>query len=327
MTRNRNTVSCLLAAGLLGAIAGAAQGQTAVPRGGKEVSVGAGSKQFQLQLKNDTGIWVEDITIAVYDGYSTYGPNVTMIDVTDINGDKIDDNGNGSLESGENDTRKDGGKSNVVKSIFDGDSIRPDRVITVNVELDANTTNNTRVMVKFSNYANGKHWDLLAAADYSDGNYECFIPVAPGAPQAETRVNNGTSDWVHEIVLPLNPENQITDIFLPPDYRDSLLIPEQDAFIIQLNPPLPPQQPLDLQFEFQYPIYIPEDSFPQPIFILPGPPPCRADLNEDGVVNSLDYLEFLNLFNMRAPEADWNGDGLINILDFLAFQNDWTNCR
>jgi hypothetical protein len=328
MTRNQNTIARLLTVGLLAVIAGTAQAQTAIPRGGKEVSVGAGSKQFQLQLKNDTGLWVEDITISVYNGYSSYGaPNVTSIDVTDINGDKIDDNGNGSLEAGENNTTKDGGKSNVVKSIFDGDSLAPGRVVTVNLEVDINTSNNTRVMVKFSNYANGKHWDLLASADFGNGQYECFVPVAPGAPQATTTINNGTGDWVYDIVLPVYPENPIIDIQLPEQYGGSVVIPEGDAWIVQLVPPLPPFEPLDLYFETESPVFAPDESFVQPVFIFPGPPMCRADLNEDGVVNTLDYIEFLNLYNMRDPDADWNNDGTINTLDFLAFQNDWSNCR
>ncbi|QKK09990.1 MAG: hypothetical protein HND58_18765 [Planctomycetota bacterium] len=324
MTR---TTTSLLAASILAATACSSLAQTGVPRGGKEITVGSGSGQFQLNLRNDTGLWVEDITIAVYNGYSQFGPNVTTIDVTDINGDKVDDNGNGSLEQGENDTRKDGGASNVVKSIFDGDSLRPGRIITVNVELDRRTSSNTRVMVKFSNFSNGKHWDLLASADFSDGNYECFIPVLPGAPQVETVINNGSNDFVYDLVIPVNPQNPIIDIRLPEDYWNSIVFPEQDAIIIQLDPPLPPFNALDLDLEYSQPFYLPQDSFDQPIFVLPGPPPCRADLNEDGVVDTRDYIEFLNLFNMRDPEADWNNDGQINTLDFLAFQNEWADCR
>lgn len=51
---------------------------------------------------------------------------------------------------------------------------------------------------------------------------------------------------------------------------------------------------------------------------------CRSDTNLDGAVNTLDFLEFLNLWTNGAPEADWNEDGTVNTLDFLAYLNDWT---
>jgi hypothetical protein len=50
---------------------------------------------------------------------------------------------------------------------------------------------------------------------------------------------------------------------------------------------------------------------------------CAADLNGDGVVNTLDFLAFLNLWTAADPTADWNGDGTVNTLDFLAYLNDW----
>ena len=50
---------------------------------------------------------------------------------------------------------------------------------------------------------------------------------------------------------------------------------------------------------------------------------CPADLNGDGVVNTLDFLAFLNLWTASDPAADWNDDGTINTLDFLAYLNDW----
>ncbi len=59
--------------------------------------------------------------------------------------------------------------------------------------------------------------------------------------------------------------------------------------------------------------------------VLPGPEddPCRVDLNGDTVVNTLDFLAFLNLWNAGDPRADFNGDTVINTLDFLMFLNEW----
>lgn len=48
---------------------------------------------------------------------------------------------------------------------------------------------------------------------------------------------------------------------------------------------------------------------------------CDPDCNEDGSLNTLDFLCFLNAFNTSDPYADYNGDGTINTLDFLAYLN------
>ncbi|MFG0242643.1 MAG: GC-type dockerin domain-anchored protein [Phycisphaerales bacterium JB054] len=50
---------------------------------------------------------------------------------------------------------------------------------------------------------------------------------------------------------------------------------------------------------------------------------CPADFNNDGRVNTLDVLAFLNAWAARLPDGDFNHDGLINTLDVLAFLNAW----
>ncbi len=50
---------------------------------------------------------------------------------------------------------------------------------------------------------------------------------------------------------------------------------------------------------------------------------CAADLTGDGVVDTQDFLAFLNAWSAGEQSADWNGDGTINTLDFLAYLNDW----
>lgn len=52
-------------------------------------------------------------------------------------------------------------------------------------------------------------------------------------------------------------------------------------------------------------------------------PPCVADFNNDGTVNTLDMLAFLNAWAAGDPAADINGDGLVNTLDVLAYLNLW----
>jgi hypothetical protein len=53
------------------------------------------------------------------------------------------------------------------------------------------------------------------------------------------------------------------------------------------------------------------------------PPPCVADFNNDGHVNTLDMLAFLNAWTAGNSSADVNGDGSVNTLDVLAFLNLW----
>jgi hypothetical protein len=54
---------------------------------------------------------------------------------------------------------------------------------------------------------------------------------------------------------------------------------------------------------------------------------CRADFNGDGVVNSQDFVAFLNAFSTSDPSADFNGDGVVNSQDFVAFLNAFvTGC-
>ena len=56
---------------------------------------------------------------------------------------------------------------------------------------------------------------------------------------------------------------------------------------------------------------------------LVGPTPCPADLTGDGLVNVLDVVAFIGIWNTQALGADANGDGLINILDVVAFVAVW----
>lgn len=51
---------------------------------------------------------------------------------------------------------------------------------------------------------------------------------------------------------------------------------------------------------------------------------CRIDINNDGSVDTRDFLAFLNAWSSGDPLADWNSDGVINSLDFIAYLNDWT---
>ena len=53
--------------------------------------------------------------------------------------------------------------------------------------------------------------------------------------------------------------------------------------------------------------------------------PCPPDLNGDRVVNTQDFLIYLNLWSSGDLGADWNADGVVNTVDFLAFLTDWSD--
>lgn len=50
---------------------------------------------------------------------------------------------------------------------------------------------------------------------------------------------------------------------------------------------------------------------------------CPADFNNDGTVDTLDVLAFLNAWASHSSGADFNEDGVVNTLDVLAFLNAW----
>ena len=52
---------------------------------------------------------------------------------------------------------------------------------------------------------------------------------------------------------------------------------------------------------------------------------CRADFNNDGHVNTQDFLAFLDAYSNGDTIADFNRDNEINILDFIAFLNAYNH--
>ena len=49
----------------------------------------------------------------------------------------------------------------------------------------------------------------------------------------------------------------------------------------------------------------------------------ESDWNRDGILDTSDFINFLNDWVANEPQADFNGDSLINTSDFIAFLNLW----
>ena len=60
------------------------------------------------------------------------------------------------------------------------------------------------------------------------------------------------------------------------------------------------------------------------VLFLDGAPACFADCNEDNIVNTLDFLCYLNLFSASDLAANCNGDGIVNTLDFPYLLNAYS---
>ncbi len=64
---------------------------------------------------------------------------------------------------------------------------------------------------------------------------------------------------------------------------------------------------------------VPDTGAPVGRIVFGTPSACAADFNNDGVLNSQDYFDFLTAFFTAGPSADFNNDGAINSQDFFDF--------
>ena len=128
---------------------------------------------------------------------------------------------------------------------------------------------------------------------YGDGQYwdDTEYEVPTGAVLAEVRVYYQTASKEYvEFLRDTNTTNDAGQVLY-------------DAWVAQAMGP-----PVEIDFA---------------AITVEGGEECAADFNDDGAVNTLDVLAFLNAWAGGDDSADINGDGTVNTLDVLAFLNLW----
>lgn len=53
------------------------------------------------------------------------------------------------------------------------------------------------------------------------------------------------------------------------------------------------------------------------------PDACIADFNADGLIDTRDFIAYLNAWAQHDPAADWDGNGVLDTRDLIAFLGDW----
>ena len=52
---------------------------------------------------------------------------------------------------------------------------------------------------------------------------------------------------------------------------------------------------------------------------------CKADVNNDDVVDFFDYLDFVAAFSAGGASADFNRDGVVDFFDYLDFVAEFSS--
>ncbi|MCW5774914.1 MAG: hypothetical protein KIS87_00510 [Phycisphaeraceae bacterium] len=319
----RTGPSRLLAAFAVAASALAAHAQTDVPRGGAEVKVGAGSSQTIVKVRNTTGQKAEDVTIGL-EGVGKTGTLIKEADVLDRVDDRVDDDGDGVLQDGENDTVVDPADT-VAKCILKSPgSFADGETIEIKIIFTGKTPEGAQLRIKFSTERDGVHYDMLSVAPLGDGDTG-VVEVTTGAAQIATGVVNAGHEPIAGLML--NSREPYFDPYMPPycsiDRPGESWMDADGTLRIAFDAPVLPGEAVGIYLILPVPVLSEQEAFK--IDLRPWMPWwCVADFNRDGVVNTLDVLAFLNAYAAGDASADINRDGVINTLDVLAFLNAYT---
>ena len=274
---------------------GHARADTDVPVGGGVIPVNGGSQNIGIQVKNKTGKKAKDITVHIFHPDGTAVPDITGIDVTDTNVDKVDDDGNGELNGADEGDTTDGSPGSTCSSIFDGNfDVANNGTIDVTVRFSGPTPEGTQIRVKFSEEKGGVHRDICMIAglfpgdpfsdDWGGGRRLCGATVSHGGLPGDEAIGG------FEMRLD-GADNGFEMLQLPEPFQIVELQILPDQLFVQFQPPLLPGQCMDIFLGFANDL---GENTGLGVMPLPAPPPCPGDFNGDGIVNTLDVLAFLN---------------------------------
>lgn len=174
---------------------------------------------------------------------------------------------------------------------------------------------------------------VVARALFADGHEAVSVPLAlsiaddPGTPTGPAPIAYGYTKTVYDnlpflVELPAafddDPSGVSYTLLTTPSQAD---VTQNFAGPFSLMTPIEGATGTD---QFTYRVTAPSGQADATITLVYTEGPmldCPPDINGDTVVNSLDFIDFLLLFNAGNPGADFNGDGTVNSVDFIAFLN------
>ncbi|TNE66705.1 MAG: hypothetical protein EP344_02255, partial [Bacteroidetes bacterium] len=163
--------------------------------------------------------------------------------------DAVDDNRNGKLDAGETDN-KPATPGKTVTVILKNGKIPKEGVIELAIRFDKDLPTNSAFVVYFSKEINGVHYELAADTTGLDHPGTTAVqPVGPGVVRTALMLVNTTGDYLTDLSLvsPL-PSGGLA---VGPPFDSSLVLQAgPGTYTLQLIPPLPPGDFVDLGVDF-----------------------------------------------------------------------------
>ena len=143
---------------------------------------------------------------------------------------------------------------------------------------------------------------------------DLVVPSLRSSPVIRAFDGDGQLD-----ILTGNTEGQLL-LYLGPSFSEALTV---EAASVPIDPPGSPRsRPFVCDWNSDERLDVLIGAGDGLIHLYPGVP--IGDINFDGVVNVLDFLELLAHWGEAGGPADVNKDGIVNVLDFLLILANWT---
>ncbi|UYV12104.1 MAG: hypothetical protein NCW75_12470 [Phycisphaera sp.] len=312
-----------------------------VAKGAPAIVDASGVRRAEITIKNKTGVDATDVTASIIDGK---GVKIAAVDIQGTEKDFVDDNNDGLLGDGEDDTSydNDDDPGTVVSSILMGGTktgadkqIANDEERTIVIRFDGPTPDGAKIRVRLSTITDdGTHADMLSIAPIVPGG-----PGTPGGMGSATLDIGGASAQIATGITNVGdgPIGGIqffdpgSEPFFPhwwPPRRVHAMgerhadwwLDGEDRLNLVFDRPVEPGETVEVGLSLAAPVYPRSEGSALVIASMPVPR-CYADFDGDGELTIFDFLGFQNAFVSGDASADCTGDGVLNIFDFLCFQN------